>query len=94
MKTYNDSDSFNNDFNWLSDFLSSEYIKEMSNLIDSTKIVVFVNNINNFNETWDGEIIIDVSKLTTQEVVNYLISDSFADEISMTENKLLRLWWD
>jgi hypothetical protein len=29
MKTYNDSDSFNNDFNWLSDFLSSEYIKEM-----------------------------------------------------------------
>lgn len=42
---------------------------------------------------WDGELLIETHKLSTEEVVNFLIGVSSADEIGMN-NGVLRLWWD
>lgn len=42
---------------------------------------------------WDGELLIETHKLSTEEIVNFLIGVSSADEIGM-EKGVLRLWWD
>jgi hypothetical protein len=45
-------------------------------------------------ETWEGEIYIDVSKLSIETLVNDIIADASADEISIEDGHILRLWWD
>ena len=45
-------------------------------------------------ETWEGEIYINVSKLSIEAVVNDFISVAYADEISIEDGNTLRLWWD
>ena len=44
--------------------------------------------------TWDGSIYLKINKKTKMEdVINYVIGTSKADEISI-DNGVLRLWWD
>lgn len=44
---------------------------------------------------WDGELIIHITKgMNARQIINYVVSGSYADEIRMLDNKTLRLWWD
>jgi hypothetical protein len=44
---------------------------------------------------WDGEILFNLTdKIPMTEVINNLIGESKADEISLESNNVLRLWWD
>ena len=94
MKTYTEHTEFDSDFGWLNHFLNKNFTKNVSQLLSENKITASVNHLDPSNEEWDGEIHIDVSKLSTQIIVNKLIGISHADEISMPDSKNLRLWWD
>lgn len=94
MKTYTDSKSFSDDFEWLNSWLSNQFMKNVSTLLDNSKITVTATHIDSEKHEWDGELLFEVSKLTSGEIVNYLIQFSSANEIFMNDEKTLRLWWD
>jgi hypothetical protein len=97
MKTYTDSETFKSDFQWLSvnDYLHKSFLNNLSVLIDAKSITVTVNNINPVEEEWDGLMFVNISStIKLFEVVNNIISPSFADEIFMENEYELRLWWD
>jgi hypothetical protein len=46
-------------------------------------------------EMWDGTLLIHFVNLwSATDIINYIVSVSRADEISMLNDKTLRLWWD
>lgn len=94
MKTYTDSKSFVNDFGWLGSWLSKNFMNRVSHLLENKRMTATAKHIKPKIHEWDGELLFDVSGLTTAEVVDELIQFSDANEIFMNDEKTLRLWWD
>jgi hypothetical protein len=47
------------------------------------------------NYRWDGTLLVHFKDtFTPAEVINYIVASSRADEVSMEDDKTLRLWWD
>ena len=45
------------------------------------------------NDRWDGTLFIKIKKIKMDELVNYVLGCSGADEMNI-DKKVLRLWWD
>lgn len=76
---------------WLADRL----VKNLHSLVAGGEATVFFKNIDQNSNTWDGEMMVKfVKKPDVVKVVNGLVSWARADEVSMTDSKTLRLWWD
>jgi len=62
---------------------------------ESGKIVFEFPQCDPKQDMWDGELLIHIKEeMSTSEIVNNIISRTYADEISMEKDDLLRLWWD
>lgn len=81
----------------ISPFFSNmpQFVKNLDLLSNQKKIEVDLTPFSTDGATWDGTLNIKIINLTTEQVINYIISWAIpaADEISMN-NDTLRLWWD
>lgn len=67
--------------------------RNIRKLIETKKIIA-ISSPDIARDRWNGDAYITFSDdATIEEIVNYVISPSRADEISIKE-KTLRLWWD
>ena len=83
-------------YDYLDKFIGSGKLgKNLSIFEKEGKIELLTDKIDfdNDKDTWCGTVFVKIKKMTTEEVINYIIGVSGADEISM-EKKILRLWWD
>lgn len=63
--------------------------------VNQGNIDVELNGYDEKAETWDAEILVHFNKdMSITDIVNNIISLSYADEVSMKNDKILRLWWD
>ena len=52
-------------------------------------------DINLQDQTWGGELFITMREgMTSNRLINEIIAFCSADEITMLDDKVLRLWWD
>jgi len=94
MKNYDNSNEFKKDFGWLGSWLSNNLMARICDFLDKGTITINAKYIKPKTMEWDGELLINVENLSNLEIVNGLIQYSSANEIFMTDEKTLRLWWD
>lgn len=77
------------------DWTSDKFIQNLKILEKEKKIELIVEKIDCDLEakTWDGALYLKLKKIKTDELVNYVLDLSRADEMSI-QDKTLRLWWD
>lgn len=78
------------------DYVKPELLNWLVSRTKENKISVSVNeNFDPEKKIWDGELFIDfMEQPILTDVVNNCIGNAYADEISMENNKKIRLWWD
>ena len=70
-------------------------IKNLAVFVRDGKIELTCNTLDVGAGYWDGELLITfTSEMSKEDLVNYIISGSYADEMQMIDYKTLRLWWD
>lgn len=73
-------------------YLSTSFLKNLTIFCKKGEIEITVPDISEDN--WGGVFLITLTGISTPNLVNYIIGMSQADEISMTTETDLRLWWD
>lgn len=73
---------------------SEDLADTLVELAEEGRITFTIPGADETGETWEGEIYIDVSKLSVETLVNEIIAAAYADEISIENSHILRLWWD
>ncbi len=73
-------------------FLDEKLINNLAIFAKRGQLQVDVSNFDD-SERWDGELLIKLTGINTQDLVNFVIGMAFADEISIQDD-VLRLWWD
>jgi hypothetical protein len=82
--------AINNEDMFMDDMFTDNLVK----YAESGKIVFELPQCDPQEGIWDGELIIHFKEeISTSEIVNNLISCTYADEFRMENNDLLRLFW-
>ena len=85
-----------NFYKFLENYFGGHFGKNLR-IMDRKKEIELVTERMDYNEdagTWDGTIYLRINKKTKMDdVINYIIGTSKADEISIDKG-VLRLWWD
>jgi hypothetical protein len=74
---------------------SPQVITNLAVFVRDGKIALTCKTLDVGAAYWDGELLITfTSDMSKEDLVNYIISGSYADEMQMVDYKTLRLWWD
>lgn len=89
----------NTNMEFITDMLShwgnDDFVDNLIGYVDSGKIVLEFPDCAPKEDMWDGTLLIHIKEeMGACEIVNKLISGTYANEIYMENNELLRLWWD
>lgn len=95
MKFMTESDAKNSFFNMLGEWQGKQFVINLKVLEKEEKIEIMWDKLDYDadNGNWDGALFIKLTKIKMDELVNYVLGHSGADEMSI-DNKTLRLWWD
>lgn len=100
MRIINDAVELRSALTPFSAWIPRPVIEYLAESISSGALECHFDNLNENKIEWDGELIVkwkDTPTLvanTCRDIVNNLIGPAKADEISMDDDKTLRLWWD
>lgn len=95
MKFMTEADAKNSFFDMLKNWQGESLVKNIMLLEKEQKIEVMWDKLDYDadNGNWDGTLFIKLTKIKMDELVNYVLGHSRADEMSI-DKKVLRLWWD
>lgn len=73
-------------------FLDEKLVKNIAVFAKKGQLAV---NVSNFQEedSWDGSLMIKLTGIGTEDLINYVIGWAMPDELSC-EDGVVRLWWD
>lgn len=95
MKFMTEVDAKNSFFKMLKEWRGESLVKNIMILEKEQKIQVMWDKLDYDADSgeWDGTLFIKITKIKMDELVNYILGHSRADEMSI-DKKVLRLWWD
>ncbi len=73
-------------------YFSSDFLKNIARLAEAQKLQVIVPEMD--GDMWDGTLLIRLLNVDQTTLVNAILAHSRADEMSIEEPGVLRLWWD
>lgn len=95
MKFMTETDAKNAFFAVLKNWQGEQFVKNLTCLEKEDKIELMWKDLD-FDANsgdWDGTLLINLKKIKMDELVNFILGHSRADEMSI-DGKVLRLWWD
>lgn len=95
MKFMTEADAKNSFFTMLTDWQGKQFVTNLILLEKEQKIEILWDKLDYdvTNGNWDGTLFIKLTKIKMEELVNFVLGLSNADEMSL-DKKVLRLWWD
>lgn len=95
MKFMTETDAKESFFAMLTNWQGKQFVTNLKILEKEQKLEIMWDKLEYEadNDRWDGTLFIKLTKIKMDELVNYVLGCSGADEMSV-DKKVLRLWWD
>lgn len=76
-------------------YVTNRVVKNLRVFVKRGKLKLELPEADFDDNRWDGTLLIHfVEPMSAADVVNYIVNESHANEMSFDDDKTLRLWWD
>ncbi len=76
-------------------YISPQLLKNITTMVQQKEIHLEFSHLDFEKDEWDGEVrVVFKEAPTAKRVINAIVQYAHADEVSMQDEKTLRLWWD